>query len=104
MTDEIRDPDDRKAPKQRIVYLEARIQDMYDAMLKAGKAKFEGFHLGQTKFRELRPFYVKDVTRETCMCIYHLRWAEFSSGLLHYRHQLRKEKVSSCNCNFQWAE
>ena len=40
MTDETRDPDDRKAPKQRIVYLEARIQDMYDAMLKAGKAKF----------------------------------------------------------------
>ena len=141
MTDEIRDPDDRKAPKQRIVYLESRIEDMYDAMLKAGKTRcvasaaqgvqgaccagrapllphphlkaataiayhrhprhrFSDFHLGRTKFRELRPFYVKDATRETCMCIYHLRWAEFSSGLLNYRNQLRKEKVSLCNCNF----
>ena len=39
MTDEIRNPDDRKAPKQRIVYLESRIEDMYDAMLKAGKGR-----------------------------------------------------------------
>ena len=57
---------------------------------------FEAFKLGETKFRELRPFYVKDATRETCMCIYHLRWSEFATGLLNYRHRLRKEKVSTC--------
>ena len=100
MSDEIRDPNDRKAPKQRVVYLESRIGDMYLAMKRAGEQRFEAFKLGETKFRELRPFYVKDATRETCMCIYHLRWSEFATGLLNYRHRLRKEKVSTCSCNF----
>ena len=46
-----------------------------------------------TKFRELRPFYVKEATRETCMCIYHLRWTEFSSALLKYRSTCRAQGI-----------
>ena len=103
MSDEIRDPDNRKEPKQRIVYLESRIGEMYNAMVKAGKERFGAntFHLGLTKFRELRPFYVKDATRATCMCIYHLRWTEFANGLMTYRHNLRQQKIAEgCECNF----
>ena len=54
-----------------------------------------------TKFRELRPFYVKDATRETCMCIYHLRWTEMANALLKYRQTCRAQGVSTCSCNFQ---
>jgi hypothetical protein len=46
--------------------------DVYEAM-EAGVLKWPDFHMSQTIFSELRPFYVKDPTRETCMCIYHMR-------------------------------
>ena len=78
----------------------ATVRLPYVERVRLPRCRFADFHMGRTQFRELRPFYVKDATRETCMCIYHLRWAEFSSSLLTYRNQLRKEKVSSCNCNF----
>lgn len=97
-SDEIRDPHDRKSShRYRILWLEERIGVMYDAMLEAVKQTF-GF-LGMTYFLDLRPFYVKDATRKTCMCIYHLRWREFTDGLLSYRHALRQQKVSSCLCS-----
>ena len=58
MSDAIRDPNNRNAPKQRLYSLETRIGDMYDAMKASGLKKFgDKFHLGLTKFRELRPFY-----------------------------------------------
>lgn len=89
-SDEIRDPHDRKSShRYRILWLEERIGVMYDAMLESGKQTFSEnvFHMGMTYFR---PFYVKDATRETCMCIYHLRWREFADGLLSYRHALKR--------------
>ena len=101
MSAAIRDPKDRKAPKQRLFTLEARIGDMYEAMKAAGKERFGAdFHFGLTKFRELRPFFVKDATRETCMCIYHLRWTQYCDALLKYRHTCRQMGVSTCQCSF----
>ena len=101
MSDAIRDPNNRKAEKHRLFTLETRIGDMYEAMKASGKRKFgDKFHLGLTKFRELRPFYVKDATRETCMCIYHLRWKQYCDALLKYRTTCRQMRVSTCSCSF----
>ena len=101
MSDAIRDPNNRKDPKHRLYSLEARIGDAYESMKAAGLRRFgPDFHLGMTKFRELRPFYVKDATRETCMCIYHLRWKQYCDALLKYRTTCRQMGVSTCSCNF----
>ena len=54
--DEMRDPADRKAPdRYRIIWLEERVGVMYEAMLKAGKAKFGAalFHMSWTYFLDL---------------------------------------------------
>ena len=68
-------------------------------MLKAGKLKFtDAFSMSWPFFLGLRPFNMKDAARETCMCVYHMRWAEFSSALPKYRHTLRAQKISTCNC------
>ena len=100
MSEAIRDPNNRKAPKCRLYTLEARIGDTYDAMKAAGLQKYPDFHLGLTKFRELRPFYVKDATRETCMCIYHLRWKQYCDAMLKYRTTCRQMGISTCSCSF----
>ena len=101
-SDEMRDPLDRKSDKRyRIVWLEARIGDMYEAMLKRGKEIFGAFFkFSWPSFLQLRPFHVKNATRETCMCVYHLRFREFANGLINYRQKLRTQKVSSCNCSW----
>ena len=97
--DQIRDPANRTSKETfRIGWLEARVGDVYEAMKAAGKAKWSSFHMSQTVFSELRPFYIKAATRETCLCIYHMRWAELCSGCTTYRHKLREQKLSRCNC------
>jgi hypothetical protein len=97
--DQIRDPANRTSKETfRIGWLEARVGDMHEAMKKAGKAKWPDFHLSQTVFSEMRPFYIKDATRETCMCIYHMRFDEMCSGLITYRRQLREHKITNCSC------
>ena len=70
-------------------------------MLEAGKTKFigEDFKYSWPKFLELRPFWVKNATRETCMCVYHLRWAEFANGLTTYRKTLKAQNITACDCN-----
>lgn len=100
MSDEIRDPANRKSlARYRIFWLEERINVMYATMLRMGKALHgETFTMGWKYFLSLRPFYVKDATRETCMCVYHLRWREFANGLLKYRKAVRHQKISNCSC------
>lgn len=71
MSAAIRNPNDRKAPKERLFSLEGRIGDMYESMKATGIARFgDKFHVGMTKFRELRPFYVKGRrARRACVSI-----------------------------------
>lgn len=85
---------------------------IYETMLQRGKQIFgPDFHMSWPYFLDLRPYYVKDATRETCMCVYHLRFEEMADGLLSYRRTLRREKVSKCSChtyqrtrgNFVWG-
>jgi hypothetical protein len=97
--DKIRDPANRTSKETfRIGWLEARIGDVYEAMKKAGKTEWSDFHMSQTVFSELRPFYIKDATRETCMCIYHMRFDEMYSGLSKYRRKQRELKITNCSC------
>ena len=101
-SDEVRNPTDRKSSaRYRIFWLEERIYVMHRTMLRMGKKLYgESFAVGWKYFLELRPFYVKDATRDTCMCIYHLRWREFANGLINYRKSMRHNKVSTCSCTW----
>ena len=66
MSDEIRDPKDRKAPERyRIYWLEETISVMYQTMLRLGKRLFGAtFHISWPYFLDLRPFYVKDAVEK----------------------------------------
>lgn len=101
--DTIRNPSDRSDKCQyRKHYLQMTLGDGHEHMLAAGKASFgDSFHLSMTMFSDLRPFYVKDATRDTCVCVYHMRWHEFADGLRNYRKALRANKISTCKC--EWA-
>lgn len=73
-SDEVRDPHNRKSNQRyRVVWLEEKIETIYNTMVRMGKLLFgDTFHMSWTYFLDLRPFYVKDAQRDTCMCIYHL--------------------------------
>jgi len=97
--DQIRDPANRTSKETfRIAWLEACVRDVYAAMKAAGEATWPDFHMSLTVFSGLRPFYVKDATRETCMCIYHMRWVELCLGGAAYRHKLREHQTAACSC------
>lgn len=101
-SDEVRDPTDRKSDERfRIHWLQENVGVMYQEMvLRRGTLEFgDGFHCSWKEFLLLRPFYVRKATRETCMCVYHMRWDEFASGLLTYRKTMRQQGVSKCSCS-----
>lgn len=102
MSKVVRDPNNRKGGElHRIHWLEESITVIYEAMLKRGKQVFGvEFHMSWPYFLELRPYYVKDATRETCMFVYHMRFDEMATALLNYRKTLRQEKISMCLCSF----
>ena len=96
----MRNPDDRsdKQPYRKF-YLQKGIHEGHTEMLRAGKAAFgDKFHLSHTYFSDLRPFYVKDASRDTCVCVYHMRWHEFADGIRNYRQNLRNHSISKCDC------
>lgn len=97
----VRNPKDRKTNEtHRIHWLEERVHVIYSAMLQRGKTLFgDDFHFSWPMFLDLRPYYVKDSTRETCMCVYHMRFDEMARGLLKYRRTLRQQKISRCECS-----
>lgn len=81
MSKVVRDPKDHSSQPHRIHWLEERVGVIYETMCQRGKEVFgEGFHMSWPFFLDLRPYYVKDATRETCMCVYHLRFDEMATG------------------------
>ena len=104
--DEMRDPNDRKSQRRwRIFWLEEKVHVIYDEMVRTGELAFgDKFHFSWPAFLALRPFYVKDATRTTCMCVYHLRWRELAEALFNYRKGLRDDRVSSCSCTWPSSE
>lgn len=101
MSKALRDPSDRRSGElHRIHWLEESIGVMHTAMLKQGKQVFgDAFYMSWPYFLNLRPFYLKDVTRHTCMCVYHMRFDEMANGLHNYRKTLRQQQISPCFCS-----
>lgn len=100
MSKSVRDPKNRRSTdRHRVHWLEESVGTIYETMVARGKRHFGAeFHMSWPFFLELRPYYVKDATRETCMCIYHLRFEEMATGLLQYRRALKQHKIVSCAC------
>ena len=62
--------------------------------------RFVGFHLSATRNTELRPFWVKDACRETCLCIYHLCFMDATKALYTYMRLKRSKCTNGCKCTF----
>ena len=83
-------------------YLVVTVGQEHEAMLHAARQeartdpKFVGFHLSQTRNSELRPFWVKDACRQTCLCIYHLQFMDATKELYTYLRLKRASKQCSC--------
>ena len=52
-----------------------------------------------TCLMDVKPFFVKQVQRDLCLCIYHLRFDLFIGALYEYFKQLRAS--GSCTCNWK---
>ena len=46
--------------------------------------RFQLFNMALSIFRSCKPYYVRKGTRETCLCVYHLRWDLMVEGLPRY--------------------
>lgn len=118
--DSVRNPND-KSDKQlyRIHWLEVRIRDIHEHIVREGKRKFdvpavettpatEGspaveakpaveFHFSWWYTTKVRPFFVKDGGREVCVCVYHLRFDLLVQALYNYVKRLRQD-IKMCTC------
>jgi hypothetical protein len=94
----IRNPYTRKdTTKYGLHFLTVLIKDQYKMMLQAAAKHFKGhFYMSMTINSSLRPFWVKNSTRETCLCIYHLKWMQAAEDLANFRNGLRTS--GQCKC------
>ena len=58
----------------------------------------DGFKVSWKYVTALRPFQVKNPRHELCMCVHHLKFKNFATGLYKYRKTLRDKKIVQCNC------
>ena len=107
MKDDIHNPKDRKdLTLYRVHWREDRITDLYAEVLTEGIAYFAEmesdvqFHLSETKFRDLKPFWVKKPGRETCLCRYHMGFAHYATSRHQFRVTLKSDPgvQSACSC------
>ena len=78
-------------------FLTVLLKEEYKMMLVAARAHFNGlFYMSATINSTLRPFWVKNSTRETCLCIYHLKFMQAAEDLANFRQSLRAS--GKCKC------
>jgi hypothetical protein len=66
----------------------------YAAVVKNGKEEWgPDFHMSSTFIRDHRPFWVKDPTRDVCLCRYHLAFDLYAKGLKKLRQSI------GCKCD-----
>ena len=110
--DSLRNPNDKSDKRlYRVHWLEVRIQDIHEIILKEGARKFNCsavdavpatettaaipakpavvFHFSWWYVTKVRPFFVKPAGREVCVCVYHLRFDLFVEALYNYIKRLR---------------
>ena len=97
--DEVYDPTSRKQDRQhhRKRWLELPLCEFYSKVAERGKERWKGEWTGMSSnfIREYRPYWVKDATRDVCMCRYHLEFDLLAKGLS----QLRKAVPCPNNCD-----
>ena len=101
------DPFDRTNQMRRR-YLDVQIGDVVAAVQSGGEEKFPAghtyddgvvrpaFHMGWKMVSALRPFYVKDNTRDTCLCWRCERWKHAAAALYFTRCEIKK--TTGCDC------
>ena len=78
-------------------FLTVLLKEEYKMMLVAARTHFNGlFYMSATINSVLRPFWVKNSTRETCLCIYHLKFMQAAEDLANFRQSLRAS--GKCRC------
>ena len=78
-------------------FLTVLLKEEYKMMLVAARTHFNGlFYMSATINSVLRPFWVKNSTRETCLCIYHLKFMQAAEDLANFRQSLRAS--GKCKC------
>jgi hypothetical protein len=93
--DEIFDPSTRKSGRShhRLRWLETPLMMLYEQVKERAKKRWEGWAPSSWFIRQHRPYWVKDATRDVCLCRYHLQWDCFAKGFS----QLRKKLECKCN-------
>lgn len=112
--DSVRNPRDKTDKKlYRVHWLEVRIGDIHELIVREGRRKFDRpatesteaieaveevqFHFSWWYVTKVRPFFVKDGGREVCVCVYHLRFDVFIETLFNYIKRLRTN-LKLCKC------
>ena len=86
--DEVYDPKSRKQDRQhhRKRWLELPLIEFYSQVQERGKAEFGAdFHMSSWFIRIHRPFWVKEATRDVCLCRYHLEFDLLAKGFRQLR-------------------
>ena len=85
--DEIFDPKSRKANRahHRLRWLEVPLMELYQRgrelyQEEAARREWKVTKMSSTTIRNLRPFWVKDPTRDVCLCRYHLEFDLLAKG------------------------
>ena len=96
--DTIRNPKNRKDKKlHRMHWLEMTIGDMVKLTQEKGKEEFgNGFHFSWWCAIKIRPFQVKPVRREVCVCVYCL-YFDLQAAALHQHRKSNKDE-NRCEC------
>ena len=95
--DEVFDPKSRKEDRKhhRKRYLELPLGEFYCQVQERGKKEFgNDFHMSSWFIRKHRPFWVKETTRDVCLCRYHLEFDLLAKGF----HQLRVAVPCPLDC------
>ena len=100
----VRNPNDHSdETRYRLYYLFVPVAKEHQLMVAAAKARaewdpiFNDFHLSATRNSMLRPFNVKDACRESCLCIYHLKWMQATEDLYNFRKKMRASGICKCS-------
>ena len=97
--DEVYDPSSRQANREhhRLRWLELPLcgpDGFYAAVVAKGKEQWGAdFHMSSTFIREHRPWWVKDPTRDVCLCRYHLEFDLLASAFN------KLQTVIKCECS-----
>lgn len=80
----VADPSSRAKDREchQLRWLEVPLGEFYQKVKELGRERWgEGFHMSSTFIREHRPFWVKDTTRDVCLCRYHLEFDLLAKAL-----------------------